>query len=285
MLAVASAVSYGITIVCNRELATRGFGASETLSVRFGLAALALFGLLLATRRPLLPATGERWRPLALGLFGYAIESALFYTALERGTAAAVALLFYAYPAMVAVLELSTRRLAPSPRVFCALGLSVGGTVLIVLAGSRVAISTTGIGFALASAAAFAIYLLVSAQTVRRTDALTSGAWMAFGAAVSLTLAGIITGGLRAPGSSWWLMGINGVATAAAFALLFGALKRMGASQTAIVMTMEAFSAVVLGALLLGERLRLLQGVGGVCILGATVLIARARRVEVPTPP
>ena len=278
-------MAYGITIVCNRELALRGFGPSATLAVRFGLAAVVAFAVLVVARRPVLPAPGERWRPLLLGAVGYAVESALFYSALQRGTAAAVALLFYAYPAIVAVFELALRTLRPSPRLFVALTLSATGTVLIVASGGDVAISATGIAFALSAALSFSLYLLVSSRAVRRTDSLTNGAWVALGAALSLTTHGVATGALRSPASSWWVMVINGVATAAAFCLLFAALKRMGASQTAIVMTMEAFSAVVLGAILLDERLGPWQAAGGMLILGATVLISVARRVEEGTPP
>lgn len=277
-LAVAAAVSYGITIVCNRELATRGFGPLATLSVRFGTAGLALLAVLVVARRPLLPAPGERWRALALGMAGYAIESVLFYLAIQRGTAAAVALLFYSYPAIVAVLEVALGRVRPSPRLAIALALSVTGTVLIVATAGRVEIQRAGVGFALAAAASFALYLLVSSNATPRTDSLTTGAWVALGAALSIGTAGALSGNLRSPGSSWWLMLVNGIATGAAFALLFAALKRMGASRTAIVMTMEAFAAVVLGALLLGERLRLPQAAGGAAILAATVLISSARQ-------
>lgn len=278
MLAVTAAVSYGITIVCNRELATRGFGPAASLTVRFGVAGALLLGLLVAARRPLLPAPGERWRALALGLVGYAVESVLFYSALERGTAAAVALLFYSYPAMVAVLEIAIGRLRLDARIATALALSVGGTVLIVAAGSRVTITPAGVAFALASAVSFSVYLLVSARATPRTDSLTNGAWVAVGASLSIATFGLLGGGggLRAPGASWWLMALNGVATASAFTLLFAALRRMGASRTAIVMTMEAVSAVVLGALLLGERLGPRQALGGVAILAATLLVRKA---------
>ena len=278
-------MSYGVTIVCNRELATRGFGPAASLAVRFGLAAAITFAVLAVTKRPLLPDPQERWRPLLLGMVGYAVESALFYSAIQRGTAAAVALLFYSYPAMVALLELAMRRLRPSPRLFGALALSIGGTLLIVVTGERVTIQPAGVAFALLSATSFSIYLLVSSTAVHRTDALTNGAWVALGASLSLTTFGAVTGTLRAPGASWWLMAINGLATASAFSLLFAALKRMGASQTAIVMTMEAFSAVLLGALLLGERLGAVQAIGGMSILAATVLISVARRPAPATMP
>lgn len=245
--------------------------------MRFGVSALALFGLLAVFRRPFLPVRGERWRPLLLGMVGYAIESSLFYAGVERGTAAAVALIFYVYPAIVTVIELVAGWVPGSRRLFGALALSVVGTVLVIAAGADVEISPAGVLFALGAAGSFAIYLLVSSRAVRRTDALVSGAWVAFGAAVSLGGQGLVTGGLRNPGADWWLMIANGVATASAFALLFAALKRLGASRTSVVMTLEALSAVVLGALVLGEPLAAVQLVGGAAILAATVLISTSK--------
>jgi drug/metabolite transporter (DMT)-like permease len=275
--AAAGAFSYGVTVIVNRELATRGFGPDATLGIRFSVAAGVLLGLLAIRRRPLLPVPGERVRALLLGLVGYAIESSLFYRGIQRGSAAAVALLFYSYPALVTVIELVSGRQTPRVRLLAPLALSLAGTALIVAAGSEVTISRAGVLFTLAAAAAFSVYLLASARIVQRTDALTNGAWVAAGAAISLLLQGAATGGLRAPGSSWWLLGLNGLATAAAFSLMFAALKRLGPSLTAVVMTLEALSAVILGALILHERLTTLQLVGGAAILAATVLIATAK--------
>jgi drug/metabolite transporter (DMT)-like permease len=266
-----------LTVICNRTLAQHGFGPQATLSVRFTVSAVALFGLLVAMRRPLLPEPGERLRALLLGMVGYAVESSFFYSAIERGTAAAVALIFYVYPAIVTVLELTTGRVRGSRRLFAAMALSVAGTALVIAAGADVQITPTGIAFALASATTFSVYLLASSRAVVRTDALVSGAWVALGAALSLGTQGLVTGGLRNPGGDWWLMVANGLATAVAFALLFAALKRLGASRTAVVMTLEALSAVVLGAVILGEPVTIVQVLGGAGILAATVVIATSK--------
>jgi drug/metabolite transporter (DMT)-like permease len=188
-----------------------------------------------------------------------------------------VALIFYVYPAIVTVLELAMGRVRASRRLFGAMALSAAGTVVVITAGAEVEISPTGVLFALAAATSFAVYLLVSSRAVVRTDALVNGAWVAFGAALSLGGQGLVAGGLRNPGDDWWLMLANGLATAAAFGLMFAALKRLGASRTAVVMTLEALSAVVLGALLLGEAITPLQLLGGAAILGATVLIATSK--------
>lgn len=280
--AAAGALAYGITIVVNRTLATRGFGPQSVLGIRFGVAAAALLLVMAALGQPLLPERGERLRALLLGAIGYAVESSLFYSALERGSAGAVALLFYSYPAMVTIAELLGRQVHASRRLVAALVLSGAGTAVIVAGGERLAISRSGIAFALASAAGFSAYLLASSRIVPRTHALTNAAWVAAGAALSLLTQGAVLGGLRAPGASWWLMILNGVATAAAFGFMFTALKRLGASRTAVVMTLEAASAVVLAALVLHESLAPVQLVGGAAVLGATVLIARMKQVELP---
>lgn len=244
---------------------------------------MALFALLAVLRRPLVPEPGERLRPLLLGAIGYALESSLFYAALQRGTAAAVALLFYVYPAIVTVAELSVGKVRATPRLLGALGLSVAGTALIVVTGGEVAISTAGVVYALAAALSFAVYLIVSGRAVVRTDPMVNGAWVAAGASLSLTTQGLLSGSLRAPGSDTWLMLVNGLATAAAFSLLFAALARLGASRTAVVMTLEALSGVVLAALLLGEVIGPIQLAGGAAILAATILISRTK-AETATP-
>lgn len=277
VLAALGAVSYGITIVCNRTLATRGFGPQATLSVRFAVSAATLFVLLALRRRPLWPERGERLRPFLLGAVGYAVESSLFYSALQRGTAAAVALLFYVYPALVTVAELVGGKLRLSSRLVGALALSLVGSALIVVAGEDVVISRTGIAFALGSALSFTIYLLVSGRAVVRTDPMVNGAWVALGAAASLATQGAVSGGLRAPGDNTWLMLVNGVATASAFAFLFAALGKLGASRTAVVMTLEALSSVVLAAVLLGETIGGIQLAGGAAVLVAAVLISRTK--------
>lgn len=279
------ACCYGLTIICNRLLALRGFGPQATLSVRFAVSALALFVVLGVARQPLVPARGERLRVLGMGSVLYAVQSSLFYAAVQRGTAAAVALLFYAYPAFVTLVEVGRSKQLPSRRLLGALALSAAGTILIVVAGADVAITPAGAAFALAAAFAFAFYLLAGAVAAPRTaaspaGALVTGAWVAAGAAFSLTAAGVASGGLRSPGGNWWLMVANGLATAAAFSLIFAALERLGASRTAIVMTLEALSAVGLGALLLNEKLGWVQLVGGIAILVATVRISTSNRPD-----
>jgi drug/metabolite transporter (DMT)-like permease len=279
VLAVASALSFAVTIVVNRSLAAAGLGVTTTLGIRFSTAAAVLLVVLSLRRAPLLPAAGERLLVVGLGAFGYMAEATLFFLALERGTAGAVSLLFYAYPAMVTLLELALGWERAVPRNLAALVLSAVGVGLVVAGGSDVSISRAGVAFALGSAATFSVYLLASDRLVRRTDSLTTGAWVAAGAGLSFLVRGAVEGQLRNPAGHVPALALNGLATASAFAFLFAALRRLGATRASVVMTGEALFAVVLAAVFLGEGLRPLQAVGGLGILVATALVAVSRRV------
>jgi len=286
-LAVGSALSFGVGIVINRSLAKTGLGAPTVLGWRFGTAAAVLLLVALVVGAPLAPAPGERVLVFLLGAVGYMLESTLFFMGLERGTAAAVSLLFYTYPGMVTVASIGLGWERPRARSFLALALAAGGSVLVVAAGARVSISQAGIVCAVGSAASFTVYLLVSDRSIKHTEPLTTGAWMALGAACGFLTRGVSTGALHAPGSHVVGLLANGLTTTSAFVLMFAALKRLGPTRTSVVLTLEAPSAIVLAAVFLGESLRPLQALGGIAIVAATAMVAAGRRqpVEAAEPP
>ena len=56
---------------------------------------------------------------------------------------------------------------------------------------------------------------------------------------------------------------------------MYAALPRLGAGPTAVVMTLEAFVALLLAVPFLGESVGLLQLAGGLLILTATVVVGQ----------
>ncbi|HET9728524.1 MAG TPA: DMT family transporter, partial [Acidimicrobiia bacterium] len=178
----AAAFSFGCTILFSRYVARDGLAPSVALGIRFGVAGLLLLGTLAAMRRPLLRPRGERVRAIGLGLLVYAVESTFFYMGLERGTAAAVALIFYAYPAVIAVVELVTRATRWNRRTGVALVLSISGSATVAIGGGHVAISRTGVLCVMGSIIMFSAYALGSDRLLTRTDSLTAATWTAIGA-------------------------------------------------------------------------------------------------------
>ena len=283
--AAASGVGYGATTVIARSLAKDGLGAPTVLSIRFGIGGLLLAAIVLATGRSLLPAPGERLAAALLGTVGYAFESSLFFAGLERGSAAAVTVLFYAYPVGVAVIDVVTGALRPSPRLVAALAAGGVGTAIVVVAGADVSVTPAGIAFALAAAASFAGYLVLSARLLVRTDTMVRAAWVSTGAAAGLAVRGLVLGGFDSPSGFWPRLVAIGLANAAAFGFLFAALPRIGATRTAVVLNVEPVSAVVLAAVFLGETLGAVQLAGGVLVLAAAVVIAAPGRGEADEAP
>ncbi len=275
---------FGANIVTQRSLAREDLPVTTALGVRFGIASGLLLAVLALRREPLRPAAGERLRAALLGIFGYAAEAGVFYLALGRGSAGAVALLFYAYPCLVVLIEVALREVALSVRLLVALGLASLGAVLVVVAGDAISISATGVALALASATCFSVYLVVSNRLIRRSPARATGAWVAGGASLSLLAVGAATVGVSVPRDSVVRLLFSGLTTAAALALLYAALPLLGAGPTAVVMTMEAFVAVLLGAVVLGEAVVAAQVLGGVGILAGAALIATGTTKAPPIP-
>ncbi|MBI4729008.1 MAG: DMT family transporter [Acidobacteria bacterium] len=273
-LAAAGALSFGTTVALSRALARAGLPPSGVLGIRFGVAAILLWVLLAAARRPLAPAPGERLAAFALGAVLYAVEATFFYLALRRGSAAAVALLFYSYPAMVTVAEAIAGARGIGRRTIGALALSTLGAALVVGPGDRLAISGAGVGFAMAAALTFAVYLMAGARLTARSDPRASAAMVAAGTAASNLVWAALVSRAGVPLRFLPLVVANGLATAAAFALVFAALRRLRAADTSVILTLEALWAGLMAWIFLGEAVGPLQAAGGAAILSAAVLIA-----------
>jgi len=283
LLAAAGAASYGVTVVVGRNLAEHGVQPGTALGFRFAVAGAVLAVLLRARGVPLLPNRGELVRVLLLGAIGYTTESTFFYLSLQRGTAAAVTLLFYAYPAIVCSIEIVRGRERPERSTLIALALAVSGTSIVVATGAHVSISAAGIAFVLSSATVFAVYLLVSREVLRRSEPMRASAWVAFGASAGSFLRGALSGEIQSPDGHVLQLLVYGLFTASAFALIFAALGLIGASRTAVVMTLEAVTAVLLSAIFLREHITAAQIAGGAAILVAAATIGRRRAEDTAT--
>lgn len=282
LLAAIGSVSYGVTVVVGEDLADAGLGPTTALGVRFAVGGLLLAFVMRLRRVPVFPSRRIVLVGLGLGVI-YATEATFFFNALERGTAAAVALVFYVYPALVTVVELIRGNERPHRSTFFALALSSIGAGIVVVGGGEVSITAGGVGFAVASAATFSAYLLIGRELSKGVDPMTVACWVALGASISNLARGAAQGELVNPSSRAIEIVLYGAATAVAFTLMFAAMHRIGATRVAVVMTLEAVASVVLAAIFLGESVTAVQGLGGVAVLAAAVVIARGQPEDLAT--
>jgi drug/metabolite transporter (DMT)-like permease len=280
-----AALQFGAVVVIGK-IVQRHLAVPSMLAIRFGIAAALLAAALVVRGQTPLPASGERVALAALGVFGYAVEATLFFLALQHGQAAAVTLLFFTYPVIVALVSWAMGRGAPGWLLGGSLVCATGGAALMVLASGGLAIRPLGVMFALLAATAFSGYLILADMVLKRTPPLAGSMWVSAWAAIGLGVYALVAGQAHAPGEvpQWIRLGGMGVATAGAFVCLFAGLLRLGPLRTAIVAATEPLAAAVLAAVFLHEQIRAAVAAGGVLILMAAVAASLAR-ARAPTEP
>ncbi|HEY2195245.1 MAG TPA: EamA family transporter [Actinomycetospora sp.] len=266
-----------------------GLAASVDLFARLpaeGVAALRLVWagvLLLVIVRPR-PSSFTRSSLRAAALLGVVTAglTMLFMAAVPRiplGTASAVEFLG---PLGVAVLRGRGRGLVWP--VLAAAG------VLLLTEPWRSGVDPVGLGFALAAAACWAGYILLTQRVGDQVTGLQ-------GLAVSMPVAGVVSAvvaGMTVPGLIPALtptvllagLGLGLLLPVVPFALEMLALRRLTTGAFGTLMALEPAIALIVGAVVLGQLPRLLGIVGIVLVVTAGIGAARAGgREEPPVPP
>jgi drug/metabolite transporter (DMT)-like permease len=282
-LVLASAAGFGVMPVFGKLAFESGMDVSTLLAVRFALAAPLLWGLALARGRLPRVRRGVVARALALGAVGYAVQSGLYFLALERMDAGVLSLILYSYPALVTGAAILLGREPASRRRLAALVIASGGLVLVLVGGGAGAFDLAGAALGAGAALAYTAYILVSHGVTAELEPLPLAALIATGAAVTLTATALLTGSFSTgfSGGGWLWVGLAAVvSTVLAVALFLNGMSRVGPSTAAILSTLEPPVTVSLAFLTFGEALGALQLAGAAAVLSAAVLVnlpARAR--------
>jgi drug/metabolite transporter (DMT)-like permease len=221
---------------------------------------------------------------VALGALGYGGQAFSFFTALTLAPAGLVALLLYLHPALVAVLAAIFLHERLNPAKLVALALALVGMALTVApalaapggmseAGSVIA----GIGFAVAAATFYSIYIIAGAWLGRRAPPLAMSAVVIASAAAVFIAVALVRGPRWPQNASGWIaiVAIALVSTVAAITLYFAGLQRIGPTRASTLSTVEPLVTVTLAAVVLGETIAPAQLAGGALILATVILLAR----------
>jgi drug/metabolite transporter (DMT)-like permease len=285
LLAVAMGVLFAFVVIFGKNL-LHGEPPFTLLCFRFGVTALLLALVAVITRVPLLAAPGERLGLALAGLFGYGVESALYFGALNHGSAAAVTLLFYLYPVWVMVVASLLDRRVPARVLMLALAMALAGGATVIVGGAGIDIATLGVVLAVLCSFAYTAYLIAADRVAKRSAPLTTGLWVAAGASLAnLTFAlasrtWTMPSGAAAPLRVFAM----GAFTAGAFVCMIASLQRIGAVRNGIIGVLEPLTVAVLAALFLEEPITVSVVAGGALILGAGVLATIAGRPRIREP-
>jgi len=291
---VLSAACFGTLAVLTPLAYREGAEPLPLLAWRFVFAALLLGGLAtLRERRALLVPRADLARYAVLALTGYGAASVCFFFALTFADASVVAVLLYAYPALVTVSSWLFLGQRASWQQGLAVAITFLGCALVVgLGSSQLYAAWQGIVLGLLAAVGYTVFNLFSHRWLPGRSRLTMMAYT-FGIAVLLpTVGSIALGGWASLSVAGWsstlwliLVAIVLVPTFAAVVLYLEGIRGLGPSQAAVVSTLEPLFTIALAAWVLGERLAPLQLAGAVLVLAGVVTAEVAQRaVGEPAP-
>lgn len=284
---VVSALSFGSISVLTVFLTSAGVPLLTAMAWRYVLGMVLLLGVSDIEQFRSLPRP-RLVQLLLIGGVGQALITYLSLHSLRYISVGPLAFLFYTYPAWVALLAAIRRTERLTSLRVIALTLALIGVVIMVDPPATEKLNPTGVALALGSALLYSVYLPSLAHLQRGIPALVSTFLLITGAAVSFTVAALISGELYLPaGPSVWLIifVLALVSTVIAFSTLIKGLSVLGPVRTAIIATVEPFFTAILGVAILGNQMTLSTLVGGILIAGAVMLIqnsARLAAIEYP---
>lgn len=290
LLIILAVTGYACLPVITKNLFAQGVDPLDIAFWRFLFTAFAYWAFIMVRgvlRRSRMPAVSAqtpakplpRLRLVLLGTF-FAGEALTAFWGLERLPSATFVVLFYSYPAMVAILGLF-------------LGERISGLAWFALAMTLVGIALTapdfsagltgdnfvGVLMALADALLCAVYFILIGRLIRgEVDMVLTSAWTVTGALLVMIVVALATGLTLPQGDSWlYLVLLALISTVLPVFALNAGIHKLGATRAAILCTFEPLLTAVLALVFLDELMLPIQWLGGAIIIGSVILLQLRR--------
>jgi len=286
-LGALSGVAYGTGPLFAKSVYHAGLDWIALLAWRFFFATVISWLWLFAQTRARAGAT-------------FVLTASVYYAAVQRIPTSLLALLMYAYPAVVAVLSMRLGYPFRGRLAWASLAVVLLGAMLTI-GGIEAGVDGLGVAIGALSPLAYAIYIILAAWMAgerpgQTADMRSKGK----GAEVSPPVAGavmmtgtwltmlVIAAAAREPLVPWgvpaeaWpgLFGIGLFAAAIAIQAFYASMARIGAAQASLMATVEPLVVIALGVGFLGETLAPIQILGALLVLAGVLLAQTATPSE-----
>ena len=293
-MVAAAATLFAVNGTVSKVILASGVSSLRLSQVRMTGALIGFVVVLLLTAPERLRVRRRELPFLAVwGIGGLAFVQWFYFLAIHRLAIGIALLIEYVAPLLVALWAHYVFHEPVRRRIWLALAFALAGLALIVNVHHGGTISTSGIVFALSSAAAYTFYILLAERGVGDRDAVSLLAWgFAFGALFWCFLAPWWSFPAARVGADvsllgrlsdyhlpvWALMAfLIVIGTIVPFFLLVSALRHLPATRVGVIAMLEPVGATIVAWAWLNESLGALQLVGAAIVLCAIVLAQTAR--------
>ena len=222
------------------------------------------------------------WRNLtALGFIGYYLSSYFDFLGLQYISAGLERLILFLQPTMVVLLSALWFKTRVRRHHIISIALSYSGIALVFISNLNLARDShaivVGSGLVFLSALTYALYLIGSGAVIPRVGAAR------FTGYASMIACGFATGqffishgvaGLAQPAKVYWLsLTMALVSTVLPIWLMAEGVKRIGASQVAMISAIGPIITIYFGWLILNEPITVVQITGAVLVLAGVLLV------------
>jgi drug/metabolite transporter (DMT)-like permease len=281
-LAVAGSVMFSAKAIVVKLAYRHGVDAETLLALRMLMSVpFFAFALWWTSRGEAQLSRREHLLLVAVGVLGYYLASYFDFLGLQYISAALERLILYLNPTLVLLLSVLVLRRPVTRFDVVALLLSYGGILLVFWHDVRLDAEGVAAGAALvfASAACYAVYLVVSGELVRKVGAIRLTAY-----AMCVATVGVLAqfallrplASLAQPAPVLWLSVVNAVLCTVlpVFATMM-AVARIGAGPVSLAGMIGPVSTIALGFVFLGEPVSGWQLAGTALVLAGVFVLSR----------
>jgi drug/metabolite transporter (DMT)-like permease len=268
-----STAGFGTLAILTQYAYHAGINVTTTLAIRFGLAILFAWPVLIARRQWRIS-----WRRVVvLALIGccYLMNSTTYFVALRYAPVSAVTVIFYTYPVIVMLLSIAFLNERLTLLRVLAMGLALLGGV-VMLGMHFTGLGGKGLILTAISACFYALYIVLNSRLTRDIPVGVTSTWAMSAMALSFLLFGLVSGRLDfdfQPHGWLIMLGMVVFATVLPVQFFLAGMFRIGSTMAAVLGTFEPVVTMVLSAVLLGEHIGIYRVVGGIFVLAAVILL------------
>ena len=273
-LVLLSALGFTIAMLCANMAYRDGMDVHTVNLARYFTTAVLLFLFQKIRGRNLKLPPRERYTSLALGISVFMMGIG-YLGATQYIPVSLAVLLFYTAPFMVTITARFTENELLTGIRLIAILLAFVGLGLALEIRSLATLDWRGVAFGFLSALGCASFVIINSLTMRTADAQAVNFHCLAGGAALFAVFLILIGGPSGMVTPLALLkaGGSGVALTVAYVAFFVGLEIVGPVKTSMLLNAEPMFTIILAAIILGDRLSIIQGAGAGLVIIGIILI------------